>query len=283
MPSIKLAKYTGFCAGVRRAINIVEEILDKEKKKVYSLGSVIHNSQVIEKLKSQGLEVVNNLDQVDNNSVLILPSHGSPRNIRQLAKEKKLKLVDVMCPYVASVHSICKNIVSKKWDIVIVGDKEHPEIRALKDLAPNAFIIKDSEKDLVLNEFNFKKLGIISQTTQDKAKFFEIVSSILDKNPKVAEVHIFNTICLDTTNRQEEVKELAKIVDALLVIGSKTSANTNRLYNIGRKINKKTYLVDSENVTLEKMLKNVAKVGIISGASAPDWLVKKIEQKIKNI
>ena len=280
MLKIKLAKSIGFCSGVRRAIDIVEKTLNSHKGKVYSYGSIIHNPLVIRRLEEKNLFTVSSLNDVQDSSVVILPSHGSPRFILDVAKKKRLKLIDVICPYVSSVHKICESLYKKKFRVIIIGDKTHPEVKALIDLAPNARIIEKID-EIKENEFSYKKIGIISQTTQAKEKFFQIVGRILEKNHNVSQVNIFNTICLDTSNRQEEVKRLAGAVDTLLVIGSRTSANTKRLLQLGRKVNKKTFLVEHDNAVLDKVLKNARDVGIISGASAPQWLVKEIVKKIK--
>jgi len=280
MPSIRLAKNIGFCSGVKRAIGIIEKYLSKNRREVYSLGPVIHNLQVIKQLEERNLCIVDSLDKVKDSSAVILPSHGSPRHILNIIKKRKLRLIDVTCPYVSSVQKICDRLYKQGLKVIIVGDRKHPEIKALMDLAPDACVIEKIE-DIKENSFSHKKIGVIFQTTQAKDKFFEIVSKILQKNPEVSQAHIFNTICLDTARRQEEAKKLAKAVDALLVIGSSTSANTKRLCYIGRKINKRTYLVEKGIAPIKKILKDVKTVGLISGASTPAWLVKEIVRQIK--
>lgn len=282
MLSVKLAQNIGFCSGVRRAVNIAEETLIQSKSKVYSLGAVIHNPEVIKQLQEKNLCIVNSLDNLDVSSTLILPSHGSPRNILNAAKKKKLRLIDVTCPYVSLLQKICAMLHKQGLEVIIVGDRKHPEVKALLDLAPGAYII-EKIKDIKEDIFSHKKLGVISQTTQTKDIFFEAVSEILHKNPLVKEVHVYNTICLDTVRRQNEVKKLADSVDILLVIGSRHSANTKRLLCIGRKINRRTYLVENAKVNLNKILKKADKVGLISGASTPQWLVKEIVKKITNL
>ena len=282
MLSVKLAKNIGFCSGVRRAVNIVEETLIQSKSKVYSLGPVIHNSEVIKQLQRKNLCIINSLDNLEGSSTLILPSHGSPRNILDTAKKKNLRLIDVTCPYVSLVQKICDMLHKQGLEVIIVGDRKHPEVRALLDLAPGAYTI-EKIKDIKEDIFSYKKIGIISQTTQTKDIFFGVVSEILQKNPLIKEVHVYNTVCLDTVRRQDEVKKLADSVDILLVIGSRHSANTKRLLCIGRKINKRTHLVENEKANLNKILKKANKVGLISGASTPQWLVKKIVKKIINL
>jgi len=282
MHRIKLAKSIGFCSGVRRAIDIAEKTLTCHKNKVYSLGSIIHNPLVIQRLKQKGLITVKSLDEVERDSTIILPSHGSPHEVVAAARKKNLKIVDVTCPYVSSVHKICKTLYRQKLQVIIIGDETHPEVKALKDLAPSAHIVEDIN-DTASDEFSYKKIGIISQTTQAKDKFSRIVSAILEKNSHILEAHIYNTICLDTSKRQEEVKRLAGDVDTLLVIGSRASANTKRLLHLGQKVNKRTFLVEDDTTALDRILKNAKDIGIISGASAPQWLVDKIVKKIKFI
>jgi len=281
MLSVKLAKNIGFCSGVRRAVDIVEETLCKSKGKVYSLGPVIHNFEVIKRLKEKNLCIVNSLDNLKDSSVLILPSHGTPRRILNSARKKNLRLVDVTCPNVSLVQKTCDMLHRQGMEVVIIGDRKHPEIRALLDLAPKALTI-EKIKDVKENIFSHKRIGIISQTTQARSILFGVVNSILQKNPFVKEVHVYNTICLDTVRRQDEVKKLSRAVDALLVVGSRRSANTKRLLSIGRAINKRTYLVENERANLGKIIKKADKVGLISGASTPQWLVKNIVKKIKD-
>lgn len=279
MTIVKLAKNIGFCAGVRRAITIVEETLEQGKSNIYSFGPIIHNAQVIKDLQSRNLLVTRSIKDLPAGSTLILPSHGTPERILKAAVIKRLKLIDVTCPNVSNLQNICKSLYKDGFEVVIVGDKAHPEVKALADIAKKVHII-EKESDIKKSNLENKKIGIISQTTQNKDKFFEIVSKILKSNSLIKEVRIFNTICLDTTRRQEEVKRLAKEVDVLLVIGSKFSANTKRLVNIGRKINEKTFLIEDEFSPIKRFINKAGRVGLISGASAPDWLVKKIIKKI---
>lgn len=279
MLSIKLARNLGFCTGVSRAINIVEKTLSTEKGKVYSLGAVIHNPRFIQQLEKKNLIIVHSLDELKRGSVLILPSHGSSGDIRKIARKKKLKLVDTTCPYVSSVQKICLRLHRQGFRVVIIGDRDHPEIKALLNFAPGAIIIENAQ-DVKNASFSDVRIGIISQTTQSKDKFFWLVAKILQKNTQLREGRIFNTICLDTLRRQEEAKKLAEEVEALLIIGSATSANTKRLFSLARKINPATYLIETEDVALNGLLRKAKKIGIISGASAPDELVQKIIKKI---
>ena len=281
MVKVRLARNIGFCSGVRRAVTMAEKTLAHPgNKRVYSLGAVIHNPEVIARLNKKGLSTVLALDEVVDGSTLILPSHGSPHGVIEAGKKKRLELIDVTCPYVSSVQKICRTLHEKGEAVVIIGDRDHPEIRALRDLAPSAVVI-DRVSDVKAGQFAYRKVGIISQTTQSREKFFRLVSSIMEKNPTGCEFHIYNTICLDTSKRQEEVKKLAGEVDVLLVIGSRISANTKRLLHLGRKVNRHTFLVEHERQVARTLLEGARTVGIISGASAPSWLVNAVVKKIR--
>lgn len=283
MNRIRLARNIGFCNGVRRAIAICQRTLAESKGPVYSLGSVIHNPEVISRLEKEGLVMINSLDEAEQGGTLILPSHGSPRKVREAARKRRLKLVDVTCPYVSSVQKICLSLYEKGGLVVIVGDRRHPEVRSLLDYAPTALIVERA-KDVPADRLAGRRAGVISQTTQSRERFFALVSRIMEKNPGCRQFHVYNTICLDTLKRQEEVKQLAGAVDRLLVIGSATSANTKRLLRLGRKVNKKTFLVEHESQVNAEMAGNGrSAVGIISGASAPTWLVTAVVKRLKKL
>jgi (E)-4-hydroxy-3-methyl-but-2-enyl pyrophosphate reductase len=282
MVTIRRAQHLGFCSGVRRAIAIAEKTLAGKKGKVYSLGAIIHNPEVINGLQAKGLIMVRSLEEVEPGNTLILPSHGSPRHIRDSGNKKRLTMIDVTCPYVSSVQKICRTLYERGEQVVIIGDQTHPEIRALRDFAPSALVIEKASQ-VPADAFTNRTVGIISQTTQSREKFFSIVSRILEKNRGGCEFHIYNTICLDTSKRQEEVTQLAGAVDTLLVIGSMTSANTKRLLHLGRKVNAQTFLVEREEQVSPKMLERARTIGIISGASAPTWLVTSVIKKIKKL
>jgi 4-hydroxy-3-methylbut-2-enyl diphosphate reductase len=234
----------------------------------------------MEILKHNKLRIVSSIDNIKPGATLILPSHGSSHLTEFKASQKRLRLVNTMCPYVSLVQKICAKLNRDGLQVLIVGDRAHPEIKALLDIVPTARVITRM-KEVRANIFSGKRIGIISQTTQSRRFFIDVVNSILKKNQKVSEVHIFNTICLDTSRRQEEVKELAGLVDVLLVIGSKSSANTKRLLVIGQAINKNSYLVESERSRFPAVIKKARRVGVISGASTPSWLVEKVVEKLK--
>jgi len=276
-----VARNIGFCKGVKRAVEITERTLSENPgREVYSLGPVIHNPEAMLRLSELGLKTAKSVSNIPPRSILILPSHGTPASIIALAVKKRLMLVDVTCPHVASVRKICADLCARKRKVLIVGEAAHAEIKALKDSAPGCIII-ENEEQVPEGLFSSGKIGIISQTTQSKDRFFGIVGKILKKNPLVKEVDIFNTVCRDTAGRQEEAKELAAQVDLLLVIGSSTSANTRRLVEIGGSVNGNTHLVEKTAGYLTDKIKGARSIGVISGASTPSWLIEEVIGCIK--
>jgi len=278
---IVIAKNTGFCKGVKRAVQIAERTLaENPGRNVYSLGPVIHNSEAMRKLSGLGLKVAKSVAGIPEGSVLILPSHGTPESVITVAAGKRLKLVDVTCPHVASVKRICRDLCARGRKVVIIGEAEHAEIKALKDSAPGCIII-ENEEQVPEGLFTSGKIGIISQTTQSKDRFLGIVGVILKKNPLVKEVDICNTVCRDSAGRQEEAKKLAAQVELMLVIGSATSANTRRLAEIGASVNGNTHLVEKPAGNLADKVKGTRSIGVISGASTPSWLIEEVIGCIK--
>lgn len=277
-----IAQSTGFCKGVKRAVEIAERTLaENPGRKVYSLGPVIHNPAAMQRLAGLGLKTAGTVAGIPARSVLILPSHGTPGSVIAEASAKKLKLVDVTCPHVASVKKICRDLCARRYKVVIIGEAAHTEIKALKDSAPGCIIV-ESEEQVPEGLFSSGKIGIVSQTTQSKDRFLGIVGVILKKNPLVKEVDIFNTVCRDSAGRQEEAKKLAAKVDLMLVIGSVTSANTRRLAEIGASVNGNTRLVEKPAGGLAEIIKGARSIGVISGASTPSWLIEEVIGCIKN-
>ncbi|MCM8792241.1 MAG: 4-hydroxy-3-methylbut-2-enyl diphosphate reductase [Candidatus Omnitrophica bacterium] len=280
---LSVAKNIGFCSGVRRAIEIIERLVQENKKNIFCLGSVIHNELLQQRLKQKGIITVDSLKDIKKPAYIILPSHGvPPTNIKE-AKRKGLKIVDVTCPNVSSLQRVCKKLRQEKYQLIILGDNNHPEIRALLGIAAEAVVISNaSEIELLKLD---SRIAIVSQTTQSIENFLVLVNKFFEmreKIEKIKELRIFNTICLDNISRQKEVRELANNNDAVFVIGSYSSANTKRLFNISRMINPNSFLIRDYHDISDKIKLKFKKIGIISGASTPDWLVDEIIRKIKS-
>ncbi|MFC1667374.1 4-hydroxy-3-methylbut-2-enyl diphosphate reductase [Candidatus Omnitrophota bacterium] len=263
---IKVAEHSGFCFGVRRAIKIAEkELRDlKNKKNIYSLGAIIHNPQVVDSLSKKGLSVINNIDSIKKGSVII-SSHGAPDDLIKKIKNKKLTLIDATCPFVKHVHAIVKGLKKENYRVIIIGDKTHPEVKALLSLAGKG--VKN------------KKIGIVSQTTQDKDGYLKAILDVLKDD--FTEVKIFNTICNDTAHRQMLARRLLNECDIMIVVGGKNSANTKRLWQICKESGVGSYHIEKETELKRSYFSGKKCVGVASGASTPDQTVKKVVKKIE--
>lgn len=263
---IKVATHSGFCFGVKRAINIAEATLKdpRHRKNIYSLGPIIHNPQVVSGLSKKGLAVTHDIDNIKKGAVII-SSHGAPKDLIQKIKRKRIKLIDATCPFVKHAHDIVRDLKAEGYKIVIIGDKSHPEVKALLSLAGKA---KKS-----------KKIGVISQTTQNKDDYIRGVLDLLKDD--FSELRIFNTICRDTAHRQILTCELLDECDVMIVVGGKNSANTRRLHQICKESGVDTYHIETEQELRKDYFKGKKCAGVVSGASTPDTMVKKVEKRIK--
>ena len=281
---IKLAKKVGFCFGVRRAIKMAEEVLKKEPK-AYSLGSIIHNKQVVEGLSRRGLKVIKDIDEASG-GVVIISSHGISPDVSGTISKRSLKLVDTTCPFVRNAQEMARSLSREGYKIVIVGDVNHPEVKALFCFAgKKAHVVKDAKGLKALKLRPNQRIGILSQTTQSMDNFLSVVKAIIDIKPR--DLKVFNTICRDAEERQAAAREISGKVDLMLIVGGKNSANTKRLFEVCKKILHKSYLVATEDDLKDSWFKDVFVAGVTSGASTPDnivrCVVKEVQNKIKSI
>ena len=280
---VRLAKKVGFCFGVKRAFTMAEDVIKREKK-AYSLGSLIHNKQVVEGLSDRGLKVIDDIGKVSGGCIVI-SSHGiSPRKAEEI-KKSSLRMVDTTCPFVRNAQEMAKSLNRAGYRIIIVGDANHPEVRALVDFAgKKACVVKDAKGVRELHLKTREKVGVLSQTTQAMDNFLTVVRAVMESKP--GELRVFNTICRDAEDRQDTAKNLARHVDLMLVVGGRNSANTKRLLDVCREILKDSYLIETYKDLKRAWFKGVGTAGITSGASTPDWIVarvaKEVKAKIKN-
>ena len=276
MVKITIAKSAGFCFGVKRAIDLAQEIASKNKN-VYTFGPLIHNPQEVQRLEKENIKVIEDYSKIEE-GILVLRTHGIPLDIYEnLSKKENIKIVDAACPFVKKAQDIIKELSKDSEQIVIVGEKKHPEVVALVSYGKGKCLVVEDKKDVE----NVKKTDIIyivSQTTQSPKKFEEIVQEI----SKISQVRVFNTICRATIDRQSAAEKLAKEVDVMIVIGGKNSGNTTRLYQICSKITK-TYHIENVDELDKSWFDNIKEVGITAGASTPDWIIENIKGRIKEI
>jgi len=272
------AQHTGFCFGVKRAIKIAEDILKKNKKSC-SIGSIIHNPAVVKDLSKRGLRVISDIKDAKG-SCLVIRSHGISPRIRQEAKRLSIRMVDATCPFVKRSHDIVTSLKAEGYFIVIAGENNHPEVKALAEAAKGSCVIAAKILDLKKPEIKRrKKIAVVAQTTLSHAEFFKIVSSVLQENSH--EYRVFDTICNDVTQRQSEAGLLAKKVDVILVVGGKNSANTKRLCRICKEAGARTYHIEDDREIKHIWFRGKRSVGIVSGASTPQEIVERVVKRLK--
>ena len=280
---IEVALNAGFCFGVNRAINSIYELLDSGKS-VCTLGSIIHNPQIIAELSKKGVKIVERPEDVNNDAVLVIRSHGVGRDIIKKINDLNLNYLDATCPFVKKIHEIV-NKTSKNNDVIfIVGDKNHPEVKGIEGHC-NAdyctFNNYDELLDIIKNDNHFSNLNIIvvAQTTFSVAQWRRCLGLI---NSSYKNVTVFNTICNTTVNRQAEAEKLSKKADAMIVIGGKESSNTTKLFNICNK-NCKSFLIEKFDDLQFDDIKNAKFIGITAGASTPANIIEEVKQKMEEM
>ncbi|MEO0281687.1 MAG: 4-hydroxy-3-methylbut-2-enyl diphosphate reductase [candidate division WOR-3 bacterium] len=280
---IIVAKNSGFCFGVKRAMKIIEDLeKDSKEKPLYTLGPIIHNPQVVESLKEKSIFPLNDVSEMKDGK-LILRTHGVEKKLLEKIKRKKIEYIDATCPFVANAHNYAIKLFNEGYQVVIFGEKDHPEVLAINSQIDNKGIVVEKKED-VKNLFNTKakKIGIISQTTQSLEKFKEIVNELMED---FKEIYVVNTICNATSLRQRSAINVAKKVDLMLVIGGKNSGNTKRLYQICSLLNKNTFHIETSKELggLKSKILKSEKIGIVAGASTPDWIIDDVKKYLKKI
>lgn len=276
---INIAKSAGFCFGVKRAIKIALEATKKHPD-VIILGDIVHNEVVIREIKKSGIKKITKLKQ-GNNQTILIRAHGTPQDTIKKAKNLGYNIIDATCPMVKEIHKIAQGFENRGFKIIVIGDRNHDEVMGiLGNLKNKAIIISNHSRIPVTKIKDIKKAAVVVQSTQNLVKTLETVAS-LKKHIKNLEFH--NTICNPTKTKQAEIREMPKINDLMIIIGSKTSANTKRLYEISKSINKKSFWVTSKKDVKKEWFKNTQKIGVTSGASTPDSLTQEIIKSIKKI
>ncbi len=278
---IIFAKEIGFCFGAKRALKMVEDNLSKMKKPIKMYGPLLHNEEVTERLRKKGVKIVNDLKKIKGGT-LIITAHGLSQKIKnKLSRRRDMDLLDTTCPIVARVQKTAELLQKEGKKVLIFGDPNHQEVSGIKGAAKEKATVFSSQEELLkFKPDKNKKYGLVVQTTQNFEKFKEIEKIAKSKIPQIA---IFNTICQTNFKRQAEIKELAKKVDVVLVIGSSSSANTKRLYQISSKINTDTYFVKTAKDLKKEWFKNKRSVGVGTGASTPEEVIFAVVKKIKTL
>lgn len=276
---IFLDENAGFCFGVKNAVDkAFKEVEGKNDRKIITYGPLIHNKQVISKLEEQGVYSVKEADEItDKDAELIIRSHGIAEEKYREFEEKGLKYIDCTCPYVSAIHKKVREYYQKGYKIFIVGDKDHPEVIGTNGWCDYTAHIIDDEKTVDKLPI-YDKICLVAQTTITKKIWDSVVDAI---QKKYKDAVVFNTICSATEKRQESAAQLSRKVDSMIVIGSKESSNTNKLYQICKDNCNNTYHIEkAEDLSIDA-LKKSKKVGITAGASTPDWVIKEVIGKMQ--
>lgn len=283
---ILIAKTAGFCMGVRRAVEMVLDAPGKHENPIYTYGPLIHNPQVLNLLNEKGIYDINDTpDKLipsankDRRGTVLIRAHGVPPQVKENLKEAGFTIIDATCPRVIKVQTIIKKHAEQGYETIIIGDNDHPEVTGLLGYAG-----EKGHAVGTLNDFEslraFDRAIIVAQTTQNTV-FFEKIKSLT--NRKYPHYKIFDTICDSTEKRQEEVKRLASLVDALIVVGGHNSGNTKRLAEITREAGKTAYHVETESELDMKEIASVQHIGVTAGASTPNWIIKRIYRTLETL
>jgi 4-hydroxy-3-methylbut-2-enyl diphosphate reductase len=276
---INLAKSAGFCIGVKRALEIAQDCAH-DSSKIYMLGDIVHNEAVVEKIKELGIKKITRLTKGSGKTILIR-AHGAPEATYKKAKKLGYQIIDATCPMVKEIHKIAKSHEKDGYKVIVIGDQKHEEVQGIVGqlnkkaivLTPNSYIKK---KKLA----NIKRAAVVAQSTQNIDKVVKIVNQLRKYIP---ELKFINTICAPTQKKQNEIKKMPHDNNLMLIVGSKTSANTKRLYQISKAINPDTYWIKNAKDIKSSWFKNIKSVGITAGASTPKSSIKSVMCKLKKL
>jgi len=275
---INLAKSAGFCSGVKRALDILLKAAQSNSK-IVILGDIVHNEDVVRSLHKVGIKKVAKLTS-GKNTTLVIRAHGAPLKTYQNAKKFNYNIVDATCPMVKEIHKIAQKAEKDGYEIIVIGDKKHDEVRGIvgqlktKSLVinPSYFPIKEIKK--------IKKAAVVVQSTQNMKKTLKLVEKL---KQYIKDLQFFNTICNPTREKQTEIRKMPLENDLMLIIGSKTSANTKRLYEISKSLNKNSYWIQSKENINPTWFEKTQSVGITAGASTPESTIREVIDRIKKI
>ena len=276
---VLLADKCGFCPGVRNAIQLARQTLEKESN-VYSLGQIIHNKDIVDELAQVGLKAVDSVEDIPaGDGTVIIRSHGATKQQVQQIKDKGLDIVNATCVLVKRVQKIAHQLSDEGYNVVVIGDADHPEIKAVVGYASNVVVV-GNENDIE-NLDTKSKLGIICQTTESPEHFAEMVGLIAKKG--FSELKIINTLCKETKNRQVSAVELCQKVDVMFVLGGLNSANTKKLAQMCKKYNNRTFHLQNVSELDIRVLSGAKCAGVTAGASTPDRVIDQFVNELKRV
>jgi 4-hydroxy-3-methylbut-2-en-1-yl diphosphate reductase len=274
---IFVAKNAGFCFGVKRAVDIAFKLAAEKRKGVYTLGPIIHNPQVVSRLSQKGIVPIDDFKTGKDIRALIIRTHGIPLQTSRELSSAGCEIIDATCPFVKKAQYYAKLLKEEGYQVVILGEENHPEVKSLMSYADdNAIVVNEKTKLPRLS----RKIGLVVQTTQPLESLKKVLSAVL-KHAK--ELKVYNTICNSTALRLKETAKIAGKADVMFVVGGKNSANTTQLAKLCDSLSVPTYHIETAAEIEKKWITRAKKVGITAGASTPEWIIREVEKRIKDI
>jgi 4-hydroxy-3-methylbut-2-enyl diphosphate reductase len=278
-----LAQPRGFCAGVERAIEIVERALEKFGPPIYVRHEIVHNRHVVDRLRAKGVRFVEEVEDVPPGAVTVFSAHGVARAVKDAAAARDLPVIDATCPLVSKVHSEGQRYARQGREVVLIGHAGHPEVEGTMGQIPGrVHLISTVDEVARLAVGNPDMLAYVTQTTLSIDDTRAVIDALTARFPSIVGPDT-RDICYATQNRQHAVRELAKVVDVILVVGAHNSSNSNRLREIGEELGKPSYLIEDARALDTRWLKGVKAVGVTAGASAPEQLVEEVVETLRQL
>jgi len=277
---VKVARSAGFCVGVKRAVELVLRIADEHRNRnIFTHGPLIHNPQTVNMLAEKGIKVLDEKSEPSAGDIVVIRSHGIAPSIRENLKKSGFDIFDATCPKVAYVHRITAKLSAQGYAVIIVGDHNHSEVIGIKGEVKGEVAVVDSRKQ-VESLPDWKKVAVVAQTTMDR-KAFESVTDAIER--KFPDIIIKNTLCSETSYRQDEIEELARDTDTFVVIGGKNSANTGRLFKLALGSGIPTFWIETAEELSSEDFRDVARVSVVAGASTPHWIIDRVVERLETI
>jgi 4-hydroxy-3-methylbut-2-enyl diphosphate reductase len=273
---IIVAKTAGFCFGVKRAIDIAFKIAKEKRKGVYTLGPIIHNPQVVQKLKEEGIVPIGNIKTKKYITALIIRTHGITLDLSKEIASRGCEIIDATCPFVKKAQYYAKLLSEEGYQVVILGEKNHPEVQSLMSYADNQAIVVNGNAPLPKLR---NRVGIVVQTTQPLEAMKKVLSDVIKQTK---EIKVYNTICNSTALRLKETEMMADKVDVMFVVGGKNSANTTQLTLLCRSLSVPTHHIETSSEIKKEWIQGAKKVGITAGASTPKWIIQEVGKRIRH-
>ena len=277
---VLLAEEYGFCFGVERAVEMVEEAVTEGARPIRSLGPLIHNAQEMERLGEKGVSTIDSPGEADNDTIAVIRAHGVTPQVQRDLEQRAAQVIDATCPFVTRVQHLAERAAEQGRDVVVAGNPDHPEMIGVVGYAPNnTYVVRDAGE--VASLPTLRSPLVVSQTTIKLKTFLEVAEAVRQKAD--AEPQVVNTICSATRDRQDAARALAGEVDAFYVIGGRHSSNSVKLLAVCEEQCEKSFLIETPSEINPADLKGVDRVGVTAGASTPDWLIKQVVQRLNEI